>query len=72
MYENPESKTLNHPVRRHFGTDTGALEPRAIVQKIFANEGSIYEKRLQALAFISQLEWISEHNSETDTQLSTA
>lgn len=72
MYKIPESERLNHSVRNQFRSITGILTPGELVQKIFSYEDSIYEKELQALAFISELQWLSERDSEEAEHLSKA
>jgi hypothetical protein len=46
--------------------DSSVLEPHQVVQKILAKEtGSLFEKRVQAIAFLAEVTWIvDDHDSE--------
>ena len=47
----------------------GILSSDQIVKIIFSNTDSIFEKRLQSVAYLSELEWLMNYNNSK--QLST-
>ncbi|SEK87010.1 hypothetical protein [Haloferax larsenii] len=53
---------------------SAALEPTQAVQKILSKEDSVFEKRVQAIAFASELEWLiqDEFPEEKCPRLTTA
>lgn len=58
-----ETSTISKSKQKLNSEVPGILSSDQIVQIIFANTDSIFEKRLQSLAFLAEVEWLMNHNS---------
>jgi hypothetical protein len=63
---------FNLPVGSYINSQKGVLEPREAVQQIFSIEDAIFEKRVQAIVFAAELEWIATKDDAEVPRLTSA